>query len=218
VAGTGEDVPDVDDERLRAWEPAPLERGFEIDDARIGGDAGLARSAAGGGRIRHSRLAGADLTGARLRALELVDVIATDVDAANADWTGARLRRVLFERCRMTGFNAAGLDAENVVFRDCKLDLASFHGARLRRTAFAGCVLDEADFRAAQLIDVRFGGSQIARADLEAVRFTRVDLRGARFEEPRGAVSGLRGAIIDPVQLVGLAAVLADGLGIVVAD
>jgi uncharacterized protein YjbI with pentapeptide repeats len=210
--------PEIDDERLADWADAGLARGFAIEDARIGRVDGLAGLDATGGRIGHSRLAGTALTGSRLRSLSLIDATLTGVDAANADWTGARLRRVVFERCRMTGFAAAELDAEDVEFRGCKLDLASFRAARLRQVSFLDCVLDEADLAGAQLIDARFAGSQIARAELGGVRLTRVDLRGARLEEPRGDVTALRGAIIDPVQLVGLAGVLAAGLGIVVAD
>jgi hypothetical protein len=42
-----------------------------------------------------------------------------------------------------------------------------------------------------------------------------VDFRGSELE-PVGDVSGLRGAIIDPVQLAGLAPLLASAAGILV--
>jgi uncharacterized protein YjbI with pentapeptide repeats len=209
---TAPDLPDA----LEPWEAEPLADGFGIEGVRVGAD--LAGARATSGRFEQCELEGATLTGSRLRSVTMLDVVARRVDASNADWRGARLRRVVFEACRMTGANLAEADVENVVFRDCKLDLASFQLGRLRRVAFEGCVLDEATFSGTTLIDTRFAGSQLRRVELDGVRLTRVDLRGAQLEEPRGSVTGLRGSIVDPVQLVGLAPILADGLGITVAD
>lgn len=169
-------------------------------------------------RIEDCELDGAVMAGSRLRSVTMIDVVARRVDASNADWRGARLRRVVFEACRMTGLNLAEADGEEVTFRDCKLDFATFQLGRLRGAAFEGCVLDEATFSAATLIDVRFAGSQLRRVELDGVRMTRVDLRGAEIEDPRCRVTDLRGAIVDPVQLVGLAPILADGLGIAVEE
>jgi uncharacterized protein YjbI with pentapeptide repeats len=76
----------------------------------------------------------------------------------------------------------------------------------------------DADLSGATVIDTRFAGSELRSVELAEVRLTRVDLRGSQLEEPRGGVTNLRGAIVDPVQLVGLAPMLAHGLGIVVAE
>ena len=118
----------------------------------------------------------------------------------------------------MTGLGGAELQAEDVLFRGCKLDLASFRFARIHRTTFEDCVLDEADFAGAALADTRFAHSEIRRVNFEKAELARVDLRGSELEDPRGDVMALRGAIIDSVQLVGLAAVLADRVGIAVED
>ena len=211
-------APDLPDEPLAPWEPAPPAAGFAIEQARLDAAPGLAGLDATGGRIEQCELDGTSLAGSRLRSLALIDVVARRIDTSNADWRGASLRRVVFEACRMTGFSATELDAEDVVFRDCKLNLASFQLGRFRRATFEGCVLDEADLSGATLIETRFAGSQLRRIELEGVRLTRVDLRGAQLEEPRGDVRNLRGAIVDHVQLVGLAPVLAHGLGITVSD
>ena len=142
-------------------------------------------------------------------------MVAREGDLANADWTGARLRRVVFERVRMTGITLAEIEAEEVVFRGCRLDLASFRAAAVARVAFEDCVLAEADFYGATLRQVRFAGSQMRRVDFEQAQLSSVDLRSSEFDEPRGE---LRGAIIDSVQLAGLAPLLASRLGIKVDD
>jgi uncharacterized protein YjbI with pentapeptide repeats len=62
---------------------------------------------------------------------------------------------------------------------------------------------------------VRFAGCRLLRADFGQAALTRVDFRGSELE-PVGDVSGLRGAIIDSVQLAGLAPLLARAAGILV--
>jgi uncharacterized protein YjbI with pentapeptide repeats len=215
---TSPQAPDVIDDRLGPWEPAPLATGFVIEHARVDGGVGFADLRVSGGRVEQSRLDGVSMTGSRLRSLTLLDAVFKDVDASNADWTGARLKRVVFDGCRMTGFGGFEVEAEDVLFRNCQLHLASFRRARMRRVMFESCLLDEADFAGVSLSDSRFAGSQVRRADFNEARLVRVDFRGSALEEPRGDVRGLRGAIIDPVQLVGLAATIADGLGIVVEE
>jgi uncharacterized protein YjbI with pentapeptide repeats len=122
---------------------------------------------------------------------------------------------VVFDRVRMTGVTLAEIDAQDVLIRGCRLDLASFRAAKLDAVAFEDCVLHEADFYGANLRQVRFTGSQLHRLELEHAQLSSVDLRTSELEDPRGE---LRGAIIDSVQLAGLAPQLAARLGIKVDD
>ena len=57
----------------------------------------------------------------------------------------------------------------------------------------------------------------IRRAHFDNAQLSHVDFRGSDLQ-PLGDVRALRGAIIDSVQRVDLAAVLAQGLGILVED
>ncbi len=208
------EAPDIEEAELGAWAGSELATGFEIEDARLDGvELGAVRAA--GGRVARCVVSGAGLAGSRLRSLALTDVLVREGDFANADWTGARLRRVVFERARMTGVTLAEIEADDVLFRGCRLDLASFRGAVLARAAFDDCVLDEADFSGATLRQLRFAGSRMRQVELEQARLSSVDFRSAELEAPRGE---LRGAIIDSVQLAGLAPLLAARLGIKVDD
>ena len=74
---------------------------------------------------------------------------------------------------------------------------ADFHGARINASRFSDCELLDADFTAAQL--------------------ALADLRGSRLV-PAGSLLALRGAVIDPLQLLELALPLAHELGITVED
>jgi uncharacterized protein YjbI with pentapeptide repeats len=134
-------------------------------------------------------------------------------DLAGAEWIAKHLIRDSFEGCRMTGLEAPELIAEHVVFTGCRLDLANFRHAKLRNVVFEDCVLDEADFGGAEISLSRFTGCSLIGTHLEGARLTKVDLRGCKLA-PAGDLHVLRGATIDPVQLVDLAPALARDLGI----
>ena len=208
------EAPDIEEAELEPWTATELATGFELEDVLVDGvELGAVR--ASGGRVARCALVGAGLAGARLRSLALTDVVVREGDFANADLTGARMRRVVFERVRMTGVTFAEMQAEDVLLRGCRLDLASFRAAEIARVAFEDCVLDEADFYGAGLRQVRFAGCRMRRVELEHARLSSVDLRTSDLEDPSGE---LRGAIIDSVQLAGLAPQLAARLGIKVDD
>jgi uncharacterized protein YjbI with pentapeptide repeats len=206
--------PDVIDEDLEPF-AGELTSRFDIEDARVTGDFTQARAA--GGRFMRSRLERAVLTGSRLRSVALIDVVGSGCELSGADWTSARLQRVVFEGSRMAGTLFAGAELDDVVFRGCKLTLASFNSARLRDVVFEDCELDEAFLGRGEMRAVRFAGCRLRRADFSGATLARVDLRGSDLD-PAGDVTGLRGAIIDGVQLAGIAGHLAGALGIKVDD
>jgi fluoroquinolone resistance protein len=207
--------PDLPDDGLSPWAGEALSSGFEIEDMLVSGSFQEARAA--GGRILRSRLERVALTGARLRSLVLTDVLASGLEASGGDWTGGRLRRVEFAGGRLAGLQLVEADVEDVVFRDCRLELATFRGSKLRNAVFERCVLDEADFFASTLQAVRFDRCRLVRTDFSGATLKRVDLRGSELD-PAGDVNGLRGAIVDSIQLAGLAPLLARAAGITVDD
>jgi uncharacterized protein YjbI with pentapeptide repeats len=210
-------APQVSDEEVEPWKERALDHEFGIEDASITGTEALEGLDAAGGRIARSRLTAIGLAGSRLRSLTLTDVEAVEVDTSNADLTGARLERVLFTGGRMTGVQLAESDLRDVVFRGCKLDLANLRFARLERVTFEDCVLDEADLGGATVADCRFAGCRIRRVAFDHARLLRADFRGSELV-PSGDALALRGAIVDPVQLIDLARPLAESAGIIVED
>jgi len=206
--------PDVIDADLEPF-TGELTSQFDLEDVLVSGDFAEVRAA--GGRFMRSRLDRAVLTGSRLRSVALIDVVAGGCELSGADWTSARMRRVVFEGSRMAGALLADAELDDVVFRNCKLTLASFNSAKLRDVVFEGCELDEAFLGRGTMRAVRFVDCRLRRADFSGASLARVDLRGSELD-PAGDVSGLRGAIIDGVQLAGLAGHLARAAGITVAD
>ena len=206
--------PDVlDDEDLTTWTP---DGRFDVEDALVG-ELDLAELKAPGARVLRSRFAKTRLQARGCGRSASSTSSSADADLSNADLGGGELNRVRFERCRMTGFKATEAKLQDVAFVRCKLDLASLRGAKLRNVTFEDCVLDDADITAAEIRETRFDGCTLRRVLIDGARMRSVDLRGSDIE-PDGDVTALRGATIDPVQLVALGPLLARGLGIDVRD
>lgn len=155
-----------------------------------------------GGRLQQARLRDVLLRDVRLVATSLgeshwSDVAVADSLAAGAELFGSQLRRVTFRRCKLDSVNVRGAALTEVTFRDCELSDVDFAGATLTRCAFPG--------------------SRLTRADFSRVTMDRTDLRDAEL----GLIidqNSLRGAIVSTAQLVQVAPVLAQTMGITVSD
>jgi uncharacterized protein YjbI with pentapeptide repeats len=79
------------------------------------------------------------------------------------------------------------------------------------------CVLTGADFQGASIKATVFSRCQLVEADFSKAAMSLVDLRGSELRLA-GSLLGLRGAIIDPLQLMELSGTLAQELGITVED
>ncbi len=201
---------------LESIELDGLEERFALEDVRVR-SVSVAGAEASSGRFEQVHLEDVDLSQSKLRAVELIDLMAERVDGANCDWGGARFWRSSFSDARLTGINLAEAQIEQVSFRDCKLDYANFRHSAIKHVSFEDCVLIGADFQGASLDSTRFSGCRLAEADFSKARLARVDLRGSELALA-GSVLGLGGAIIDPSQLMELARTLAQELGIAVED
>ncbi len=115
------------------------------------------------------------------------------------------------------GVEAFGAKLRRVTFRGCKLDSVNFRDAALTEVTFDNCDLRDVDFAGATLTRAAFPGSRLTRTDFSQARMDKTDLRGAELGVIIGQDS-LRGAIIAAAQLVYLAPVLAETMGITVSD
>jgi uncharacterized protein YjbI with pentapeptide repeats len=208
--------PDFDSDQLESIELDELNARFSLEGVCVR-SMSLAKTDAGLGRFERVYLKDIDLGESKLRSVELIDVTAEGIDAANGDWGGARLKRAVFSEARLTGVNLAEAQIEEVSFRGCKLDYANFRHSAIKHVSFEDCVLTRADFQGASLDSTRFSGCNLLEADFSKAQLARVDLRGSELALA-GSVVGLRGAIIEPLQLMELARALAQELGIAVED
>ena len=152
------------------------------------------------GRLRRARFNDVWLHGVRLTATELAD----------SNWIDATIIGSV-----AAGVIAHGAWLRQVTFRGCKLHGVSFRAATLTEVTFEDCLLREVDFGGATLRRCQFPGSQLHETDFSKVTLEKVDLRGADL----GIIitpGALSGATITPVQLAGLAPLLAEHAGITV--
>ena len=155
--------------------------------------------------------------GARIRGLELRDVVIAGGDLANVAAPELRFQRVEISGARMTGVQWTLGTIADAVFRDCRIDLATFGASTFERAVFEDCVLAQSDFRDAVLRSVRFERCDLTEVDLTGARLDRCELRGCTLDR-LGAPERLRGAAMPWPDIVASAGVFATALGIRVLD
>jgi uncharacterized protein YjbI with pentapeptide repeats len=210
------ETPDFDSGHLERLEVDRLDARFELEDAQVCSTS-LAKTEAGSGRFARVHFEDVDFVESKLRAVQFIDVIAERIDVANGEWGGAQLRRTRFSDARLTGLNLSEALIEDVSFKACKLEYANFRHSVIKQVSFEDCILTGVDFQGASLDATLFSGCQLVEADFSGAELSLVDLRGSQLALA-GSVLGLRGAIIDPLQLLELARPLAQELGLVVED
>jgi uncharacterized protein YjbI with pentapeptide repeats len=155
---------------------------------------------------------GGRLAKARFRDVWLRDVRMITTGLTQTQWADATFANVV-----AAGAEWSGADLRQVTLRGCKLDSVNFRGAVLTDVTFDGCELRDTDFAGATLTRAAFPGSRLTRTDLTGVHMDATDLRGAELGLIIGPDS-LRGAIVSTGQLVYLAPVLAQTMGVTVSD
>jgi uncharacterized protein YjbI with pentapeptide repeats len=160
-------------------------------------------------------LDGLSLPGQRV-ALRLVDSVATRLDLANARFATLEVMRSTLGGSRLVGTAVAGT-WRDVVVTDSLLDFASLRGCKAHRLELRACSLREADFGGAELDSVLLHTCDLTRAELGAACFRAGELVGCTLAGVRG-VEGLRGVRMPLEDVVPIAPLLADALGIGLFD
>ncbi len=159
-------------------------------------------------------IASAVLDGLKLPGLRLTDIRGSRLNASGGDWRGCGLLYVELLEARLIGLDLAEGSVREVRFEGCKLDYVNFRMAGLDFVTFENCELIGADFQGARLNSVRFSHCRLAEADFTKATLANVDFRGSELAGIAGSLIGLRGAIVDSLQLMDLSAPLAAELGI----
>jgi uncharacterized protein YjbI with pentapeptide repeats len=163
------------------------------------------------------RMEGADLGASRRPGLELADVELDGCNLANLDARGGTMRRVVVNRCRLTGLLWTEGSLRDVAMDDCRVDLASFAGSTIEQTVFERCLLMQSDFQDARLRAVRFVDCDLSGADLSGARFERCELRGCTLDSIRAA-ERLRGVAMPWPDILAAAGTFADAIGVRVLE
>ena len=162
--------------------------------------------------FRKVSVSGGKLQRTKFRDVWSRDLRLTGTNVSESEWLDATVLA-----SALAGTQLYGSRLRRVVFSGCKLDSVNFRAARLDEVTFDHCVLRDVDFADAELTRCAFGGSQLVRTDFSRTRLDRTDLRDAELGIIIDAQS-LRGGIISTGQLVALAPVLAETMGLEVRD
>lgn len=157
------------------------------------------------------------LDGKNLEKVSFIDSVINGGSWAAAEMTESLLRRTIIKGARMSGLIAHTLVAENVEFIGCKLDMVNFRGSKIKNVVFTDCVLAEADLQGSTLTNVRFNNCDINRLNVNSCTFNNVDMRSSKFVDLLGA-SALHNVTMSREQLIALAPILAQAIGIKVED
>jgi uncharacterized protein YjbI with pentapeptide repeats len=207
------DLPFADVLRIHPGDLAPAEayEGAHFDQLD------LDQTDAHGSRFLECAFTRVSIQDGQLRRSQFTDVWLRDVrlistTLAESGWVGAEL----------TGSVAAGVEAfaarlRRVTLRGCKLDSVNFRDAVLAEVTFDNCVLTDVDFSSAALTRTVFCNSRLTRTNFTRATMEEVDLRGAELGVTVDPTC-LRGAIVTTAQLMDLAPLLAEGMGLIVAD
>jgi uncharacterized protein YjbI with pentapeptide repeats len=165
-----------------------------------------------GSLFRAARLTGIDLPGITIR-----DCRFENCELSGAVLDAARMIRVEFVDCRLSGAVLSDARLDDVRMVDCRCEGLLLRMTALKRSEFRRCDLTNAEFYDARLQHVSLVDGDLSCADFSRAQLDQVRLRGSVLADLRGGAS-LRGAIIDPGQIVPMGLVALDALGISVDD
>jgi uncharacterized protein YjbI with pentapeptide repeats len=126
-------------------------------------------------------------------------------------------RRVLCKESRCSGMQLQNSILKDITFAGCKLNMVNFRFCDLFNITFKDCMLDEADFYGASLKNIRFQNCTLQRTQFSTAKLSKADFRTSDITGVLG-VSSFAGAIIDSLQLLAIAPVLAQEFKITIKD
>jgi uncharacterized protein YjbI with pentapeptide repeats len=198
--------------RLEAFDDGSLQTHGDYDAVEFV-DLDLGDQNATNANFLDSRLERCRLDRLLMRRARVVDCLLADVHAVTVDLTESVWRDSLMTGGRLGAMTAPGAKWARVRVRGAKLDFVNLRGAQLQDVVFDGCVIGEIDVTDAELTMVGFVDSNVDDLNLQGASLSQVDLSRATLRTLRG-LDNLRGAIVSQDQLLDLAPLLAEHLGL----
>jgi uncharacterized protein YjbI with pentapeptide repeats len=164
-------------------------------------------------RFLECRILRCSLDGASFRRARILESVLVEVDGASVDLDDTTWRDCELTGSRLGAVSLIGATWTGVRVRGCNLGFLNLAGARLEDVRFEGCEIGSLDARTAGLAAVTFVGCTLDELNVSGASLRDVDLSDARLRSLVG-VESLKGAIVSHAQLVDLAPVLAEQLGL----
>ncbi|MHA7239478.1 pentapeptide repeat-containing protein [Arthrobacter sp. TMS1-12-1] len=149
-----------------------------------------------------------ELRGARFLGCSFEDLFAPVLRAPRSIWRRTSLRRTRWGSAELYDTRLDGVHLDGG-----KLDYVNLRAAQLTDVLVSGCIIGELDLTGARATRLALRDCTIGTLTLDGARLEDTDLRTSSFRGING-LDGLRGATIDEHQLLLLAPVLAEGMGL----
>jgi uncharacterized protein YjbI with pentapeptide repeats len=166
-------------------------------------------------RFAECELDGVSLTEADLRSARFIESRLMRVNAPVLRAPSSTWREVVVQHSRVGSGELFESSWRSVSIQNCKIGYLNLRASELVDVEFVDCVIDELDLGGSRATRVSFTRTSIAALDVVRATLTDFDLRGAELRSIRGLES-LRGSTITELQLVELAPLLAEHLGMIV--
>jgi uncharacterized protein YjbI with pentapeptide repeats len=180
-------------------------------------DCDFSKQSANNAKFLDCHLAQCRADGLLLRRARFVECLVTDLAAVGVDLAESVWRDSMLVGGRVGAMTAHAAQFARVRVRGGKYDFVNLRGATLQDVVFEGCLLGEVDAADASLTNVTFVDCRVDDLNVSNATLENVDLRGASLKVLHG-LQNLRGAMVSNAQLLDLAPLLADHLGIAVSD
>ncbi len=173
----------------------------------------LAGQDASDARFLECRLTRCGLDGASLRRARILESLLADLHGATVDLADSTWRDTNVTGGRLGAVDLIGATWTGIRVRDCHLGFLNLAGAELEDVVFERCAIGSLDLRTATLDKVAFVDCSLDELNVSGATLARVDLSGAKLRSLIG-VDSLKGAIVSHTQLIDLAPLLAERLGL----
>jgi uncharacterized protein YjbI with pentapeptide repeats len=203
ASGFSPPLPPEPPSEARVGEHSTVSSHDEWEDERVV-DTDVSGQVADRVRLTRCELHRVVLTGAQLRGLALIDVLAIDCELSGAFLHEARFQRVELRNCRMTGVALSQSRLNHVRFTECKLDEANLRLAQADHLQMTDCSLIDADFHQATVTKSAFDGCDLRDSDFSKASVQGLRLGRSRLDGVRGAMS-MTGVVITGDQVLPLA-------------
>lgn len=161
--------------------------------------------------------AGVEAESTNLEKISIIDGVLEKCNLSAAKVTESLWQRVKILDSRMSGIVWYDAILKDVEFVNCKIDLANFRATKFKNVIFRDCLLSGSDWQGAELTNVIFEACDINDIDLNSCTMKNVDLSSSTFTNIKG-VRGLAGVTMTRQQLIMLAPIFANELGIKIED
>lgn len=166
-------------------------------------------------RLDSSRILGLQVEQWHAHGLAMAESVLERVEVVSVHASDSGWRRVEVRDSRIGSAELSGSGWRGVHFSGCKLGYLNLRDAQVSDLLFSNCLIEELDLMRAKATRVGFSNCRVGRLELTGSTLADVDLRGAQLRDV-GDLAGLRGATLSLEQLLDLAPLMAERLGVLV--